>query len=95
MIKCPRKGCKNKATLHPTFGVLPCDICLAKDALQKTEDLPQFATISQGERVRTQRDKNAKDILQPFNGNKINPEFAKAYPNRVKDYYSEDQLESL
>lgn len=41
------------------------------------------------------RDDNYVDIIQPYIGNKPNPEFISAYPERAKDYFSDDELKNM
>lgn len=41
------------------------------------------------------REDHYKDIIQPFIGGKPNSEFARAYPNSVKDYYTDDEIKEL
>jgi Lhr-like helicase len=56
---------------------------------------PEFATNSQGERVRNERDTHSKDIIQPFIGTKVNEEFARAYPGKINDNFDRNTLQSL
>jgi hypothetical protein len=42
-----------------------------------------------------EREDNYIDLIQPFIGSRPNPEFAKAYPDRAKDYFTEDELKQL
>ena len=95
-MKCPRTGSKNKAIIDRTYGVLPCNACQARD--NKTAPLkmgPQFINLSKSDRIQHQRDYGAKDLLQPFMGNKPNPEFAQAYPELMGDYYSKEEIRKL
>lgn len=39
-----------------------------------------------------QREDFRADIAQPYIGNKPNREFALAYPDKVKDYYSDKEI---
>ena len=95
-MKCPRDGCKNEAGYSRKLGVLPCEECLAKDRQVKVTPPPEFATQSQTDRVRHEREIHKKDIIQPFTtGMRVNPEFAKAYPDRVDDYFTKEQLKTL
>lgn len=90
-MKCPRKDCNNEARKHPSFGVVPCASCQAKDpviSFHAREPIP----VSRLHRVQEQRDSHAKDMLQPFDGDRPNPEFIKAYPKQVKNYYTPEQL---
>ena len=57
----------------------------------------EFYTISKSNRIVEQRDRFAKDIEQPYVGknNDPNPDFAKAYPDKVNDYFTPEQLRKL
>jgi hypothetical protein len=95
-VKCPRCG-KEDAIIHVQYGILPGEKCQKEDENDHLSKAPEFATISKHNRVTEQRDRFAKDILQPFEGktNKPNLDFAKAYPEKAKDYYSPEQLSKL
>jgi len=41
------------------------------------------------------RDDGYKDMIQPWIGNKPNPEFIEAYPDRAKEIFSEDELKGF
>lgn len=93
-MKCPRKDCNNEARKHPSFGVVPCASCQAKDpviSFHAREPIP----VSRLHRVQEQRDSHAKDMLQPFDGGKPNREFALAYKSRVKDNFTADQIKEM
>ena len=95
-IKCPRKGCNNEATVSKVYGILPCPECIAKDArLIRIRRSPEFYSIHKLHRVQKARDQHGKDILQPFAGDDINPDFFKAYPSEVKQYGVEKELKKL
>lgn len=94
-MKCPRHDCKNEAEYHPTYGVLPCLSCQNKNSGAQLVKNPEFASITKQDRIQQQRDEHGKDIIQPFLGNKPNPEFAKAYPSKAKDYFTGDQLKDI
>jgi len=53
--------------------------------------------MSQASRVQADRDKNAKDVIQPWSGkgNKPNPDFVKAYPEHASSYFNNEQLRQL
>lgn len=94
-MRCPRKGCDHEAQINPVFGVLPCQACqLADHGIRHTKS-PEFYSLRQAHRVQAQRDRHAKDILQPFLGNKVNPDFFKAYPDQIKNYGVEKELAKL
>lgn len=90
-MKCPRKDCNNEARQHPVFGCLPCLECQGKDpkiTFHSTESIP----VGRLHRIQEQRDSHAKDMLQPFSGDKPNPEFISAYPEQVDNYFTKQQL---
>ena len=95
VMSCPRLNCPNKAVIDTYFGVLPCNVCLSKDLELKPVSRPEFYSVQKMDRIVCQRDQFDKDLLQPFNGTNMNAEFAKAYPNRAKDYFSEEQLSKI
>jgi len=93
--KCPRCN-KGNAITHNIYGILPCESCQAEDEKNHLQTQPEFYSISKHNRVTEQRDKHAKDILQPFEKRgEASPDFAKAYPTKVDDYYTKDQLKKL
>jgi hypothetical protein len=67
-----------------------CQICfgLVKIGRIPSEHLVEYNRDRQREDMR-------KDILQPFINNKPNREFAHAYKNKAKDYYSDKELNDL
>ena len=95
-MKCPRCG-KEEAIVDSKYGVLPGKKCQAKDSKTTIKRAPEFYSATKADRVTQQRDIGAKDILQPFVGknHKPNPDFAKAYPNRAKDYFKDSDLNKL
>lgn len=40
----------------------------------------------------SEQEDNYIDLIQPFLGNKPNPEFIKAYPDRAKDHFTDEEL---
>ena len=94
---CPQ--CKKEpAIIHTTFGVLPGEICKARQT-EKAKNVkaqnPEFLTQSMQDRIQSQRDKNEKDILQPYMGNRPNESFAKAYPELAHEYFTTEELEAM
>lgn len=80
------------------YGILPCEECQAKDRQGAgLNDLPEFATQKQTDRVQGERDKHSQDFIPPWVGKeqKPNPDFVKQYPQRAKDYFSKEQLSKL
>ena len=93
-MKCIRKGCKNEAIKHQIYGILPCQGCQDRDNDRTYRKLTGHG-IHQLHRIQAQQDKGAKDLIQPFNGNEPNPDFAKAYPKEAPKYYSKKELKRL
>ena len=94
-MKCIRKGCKNEAVVHQTFGLLPCPECQKKDGSISSGRKFEFANISKLHRVQEQRDNHGADLLQPYEGNKPNVDFFKNYPDKVDDYGVRAELEKV
>ena len=94
-MRCPRKGCKNNAEIHPLYGVLPCKACQQVGADIRAGRKFEFANVSKSNRIQVQRDKFAGDMLQPFIGNKPNQEFFERYPEKVNVYGVRDELKKL
>lgn len=94
-MKCPRKNCDNPAIDHPTLGIIPCQSCQDSEHQSVLHRRYEFASISRHNRTQADRDAHGKDILQPFIGNKPNPDFVKAYPELAKEYYQPHELEKL
>ena len=94
--KCPRCG-KNPAIIDTTYGVLPCVQCQREDDDFAMTDPPEFYSQGKQDRVQHQRDVHAKDILQPFEGNKSKPnrDFVEAYPDKRDDYFTREEIEKL
>lgn len=40
----------------------------------------------------SEREDNYIDVIQPFMGGKPNPEFIRAYPNRARDHFTDEEL---
>jgi len=97
MIKCPRCN-KEKAIFDTILGILPCEFCQAKDDELDKIETPEFYTLTKAGRIQKQRDEHGKDILQPYalgKDSKPNLDFLKAYPNKAKDYFKEEQLKKI
>lgn len=96
--KCPRKGCQNQAVIDITFGVLPCVKCQAEDEKEQITEAPEFYNATKAHRIQDQRDKHNADIMQPWSPGKNqepNPDFVRAYPDKARDYFTDDQLKKL
>lgn len=94
-MKCPRENCSNEARNDKRLGILPCESCITQDRQTEMRRPPEFATMSQTDRIQNQRDLHNKDTLQPWIGTKINPDFARAYPTYAENYYTKSSLEKL
>lgn len=95
---CPRDNCKNEAVIDPRFGVLPCQFHQDEDSQIEMPPSPEFANRTKADRIQVQRDQHNRDILQPYlpgKEMKPNPDFVREYPNRAKDYFTEDQLHKM
>ena len=46
-------------------------------------------------RVQQDRLDNEKELIQPYLGDRINPEFVKNYPTHAPDYYHQKELDKL
>ena len=95
---CPRDGCKNEAVVDKTYGVLPCKKCQEEDAKVELPDAPEFYNISKQHRIQEQRDKHDGDTIQPWKeGTKRdpNPDFVRAYPDKARDFFSNEELEKM
>ena len=85
MIKCPK--CKtNEAPVHPQYGVTWCKDC-NKAKPPMGGKYPEFIP----ERIKEDRRKYAKDILQPWRGGEPSREYMKAYPEKSKGMYTDQQ----
>ena len=89
---CIRRGCKNEAIIHPTYGVLPCEQCQARDGRIPKRKF-EFASVSKLHRIQAQRDAHSGDLVQPYEGGRANVEFFKQHPDRVGEYDVEKELE--
>jgi hypothetical protein len=97
IIKCPRCG-KEPAIIDSSFGVLPGAKCQRDDERIVVGERPRILNISKQHRIQEQRDKHGRDILQPYAPGKDmnpNPDFVKAYPDKAKDYFSDEQLTKM
>lgn len=62
-----------------------CDSCISGENRIAGAQAAQFA------READQRE-FARDIIQPFEGDKPNPEFIRAYPKEAENYFSKEEL---
>lgn len=93
-MKCPRKNCDNPAIESRTLGILPCTKCQTEDG-NTNFICPDILHLGRSHRIQEQRDKHAKDILQPYQGKGVNEDFFRAYPDKVKTYGVKRELEKL
>lgn len=61
-----------------------CDSCLA--------NFSQFAVYARKYNRDRDREDHRKDIIQRFDGDKINPEFVRAYPDISREQFGDDVL---
>lgn len=93
-MKCPR--CHNEpAIIDSVFGVLPGKNCQKSDLRYSIKKSPEFYSLNRMSRIQAQRDKHGKDLIQPFDRDKANPEFCKAYPKMAEEYFSKDELKKI
>lgn len=62
-----------------------CNECISGQTRLISAQAAEFQRLSD-------RQEFAKDIIQPYDGDKPNGEFIKAYPNKAKEMFSEQQL---
>lgn len=95
-MKCPKCN-KNEAIEDRKYGILPCEECNKKDDEYELKTKPEFYTLSKMDRIVQQRDSMGKDLIQPFLDGKgtPNPEFVKAYPKQVDNYFTKEKLRNL
>ncbi len=90
-VMCPKCE-KHEANLDQMYGVKDCDWCAAKSAgwsiPKGTKSVPAY--------IREQQEKHHDDFVQPSiteNGkDKINPEFVRLYPDKVKNFFTPEQM---
>lgn len=92
MIKCTNCN-KNTAVYDSRYGYIHCIPCQLKPSTLSKP--PEFYSQRKADRVTKDRDKNARDMIQPWVGGKPNPEFAKAFPQHAKMYFSKKELKKL
>jgi hypothetical protein len=85
-ILCPK--CKrNPAPIHPQYGVMWCDDCnKAKPPIRG--HYPEFVP----DRIKHDRQKFAKDLLQPWRAGEPSREFINAYPEKAKKMFTNQEL---
>jgi len=94
---CPRCN-KEFALQDPLLGILPGLNCQKSDDELDKIETPEFYNLSKIHRIQKQRDEHGKDLIQPYalgKDSKVNPDFAKAYPNEVKNYFDKEQLKNI
>lgn len=84
----------HEAQNHPHIGLLPCVLCQNRQNEVKINYIPTAKTLAQANRIQRQREHFEKDILQPWDGQKPNPEFIRANDREtVEKYFDREQLE--
>ena len=86
---------KNEAINNPTYGILPCKSCQDVQPTLKGKRLARFTSVNKLHRVQQQQDKHISDLEQPYIGDKINPEYAKLYPEQAEAVALPGELEKL
>lgn len=93
-MKCPE--CQEEAprlkqgVYHGKYISPRCPACFVGATYQRAKEIGS----AQFSRDR-QRDDYRKDIIQRYDGSKINPEFVEAYPEKAAEYFSEDELKQF
>lgn len=90
-VLCPKCE-KHEANLDPQYGLMDCDWCKAKSSgwsiPKGTKSVPAY--------IAEQQRKHHDDFVQPsitVNGkDKINPEFVRLYPDKVKNFFTPEQM---
>lgn len=88
--KCPK--CKKKTPTDRQF----CQHCLYNVARHYSAyKITSIGTNGAAQKRQWDKNKHAKDIIQPFMKNKPNPDFIKAYKDDdelLDNYYTKDEL---
>ena len=85
---CLRPTDTNGAILKGKFGYY-CPEC-------KRGEQRQYGSQKVGYDRAREQEEHRKDTLQPWLPNgEINVEFARAYPDRAKDYYNDEELKQV
>lgn len=77
------------------FYVRECSVCGGREQLARYKGSTNNLLLRNSFRTRYAGDKNLKDIIQPYQGEKANKDFAKAYPDKAKDYYTQKELDKM
>lgn len=92
-MKTSMKRCLN-CNLRPaqksvTLGWIYCKACIKKH--QQINKLNETIELTTDE-IKTSRKEYKKDILQPFRSGQLSREYAKAYPQKVKEMIKEGSV---
>lgn len=79
----------------PEFYHRRCAVCGREEVLRRYMGTTASILTKNAFRTRHEAEQQLKDILQPYSGGKPSEEFAKAYPERAADYYSNKELKQL
>ncbi|MBU0598681.1 hypothetical protein KKF61_06915 [Patescibacteria group bacterium] len=90
--KCPRKNCKNDATIDKVYGILPCEECQVRDSEIRITKSPESYSLAKSHRIQKARDVHAKDVVQPFMSNKPNPDYFKIHPDQIDKHGVREEL---
>lgn len=85
--KCQTEDFLKNAVVDGLFGGY-CASCI--DGTNRL-DSPQSASYHRDR----DREEHARDVLQPRINGKMNVEFAKAYPDQAKEYFTEEELKEI
>lgn len=72
-----------------------CKVCKKTELLPRYQGSTRNILLRNSFRSRNEGDKALKDIIQPYQGDKANKEFAKAYPERAADYFNQKELNEM
>lgn len=67
---------KNKATIHPIYGVMACTSCKNK---RSRNTLPSRQAEMVGESIKNERREYAKSIIQPWRSGVLSKEYLELY----------------
>ena len=79
----------------PRLYYRECTVCKGREILPRYGGSTKNLLLRNSFRVRYSGDRQLKDMLQPFNGGKVNKQFAEAYPDLAEDYYSQGELNEM
>lgn len=72
-----------------------CRVCKKKEILPRYQGSTKNILLRNSFRARHGADLTTKDLLQPYQGGKPNPAFAKEYPEKAAGQYTQKELKKL